>query len=97
MLSCSRGTYFYSEKGNVAVFQEDASAVSHARVYLLSARGGGAEFSCSVMEDGVDVGAYEIPVFRSAPLPQLHAIEGKTAPAEIADTLGVPLAILELR
>ena len=93
---CPSGTYFYSEKGNVAVFIDDVASALDVRVYLLSARNGGAEFSCSVLENGKDVGVYEIPVFRSAPLPQLQSIDGKTAPAEIANALHVPPEVLGL-
>ena len=96
ILPCAKGTYFYSEKGNVALFLDDVASKTSGRVYLLSARDGGSEFSCSVMEGGSDVGAYEIPVFRSAPLPQLDSIEGKTSPADIAKMLGVPASVLGL-
>jgi hypothetical protein len=94
--SCSAGAYFYSENGNVAVFRDDVANATRARVYLLASRYGGAEFYCSVVEDGKDVGAFEIPKFCSAPLTQLDSIEGKTTPREIAQALGVPPAVLGL-
>lgn len=94
IVGCPRGTYFYSDKGNVALFRDDVANATGSRVYLVTARNGGAEFYCSVVEDGKDVGVYEIPVFRSAPLAQLHSIDGKTSPAQIVEALGVPPRVL---
>jgi hypothetical protein len=94
---CPLGTLFYSDAGNVAVFQHQVSEKLKALTYLVATRDGGREFYCAAVENGKNVGVFETPVVRSPSAVPLDSIKGERDAAAIANALGIPAQLVDLK
>jgi len=94
---CASGALFYSDAGNVAVFQHQISAALQATTCLAASRDAGREFFCSVAENGKTAGIFETPVFRAAGTVRLDSIKGEQDPHRIAAALGIRPDLLDLK